>query len=343
MSPYPTRTYLRAALAATLLFAAAHAGADSDDDASAAVTTPSRVSQRGGETMITLDAEARAKSGIETAPAEPKPFRRELRGYAKVLDPGPLTALRGRYEAAVARLAAAQARLAASQTAYRRAQGLYRDGRNASLAELQAAEAAYRADRAQVSAARAAQASLAAEARQEWGAALGRAVEARGPALERLIGRRELLVQVTLPPGNALPEPPASAALETARGARAPLALVSRAPRTDPKIQGASFYYTAPAASGALPGMELLAWLPEGKPVAGVRVPPQAVVWWQDRAWIYRRTGPGTFTRMRIPTDRPAPGGGYLVSGLPKGSEIVTRGAQLLLSEEFRAQIQVGD
>jgi hypothetical protein len=32
-----------------------------------------------------------------------------------------------------------------------------------------------------------------------------------------------------------------------------------------------------------------------------------------------------------------------MVGGLPSGVEIVTRGAQLLLSEEFRAQIQVGE
>lgn len=334
---------LHAALAAALLFAAARAGADSDDDASAAVAAPSRVTQRGGETVISLDAGARAKSGIETAPAEPAPVRRELRGYAKVLDPGPLSALRGRYEAAAAGLAAARAKLRASQSAYRRAQGLYRDGRNASLAELQAAEAAWRADRAGLAAARAARSSLAAEARQQWGAVLGGAIAAGAPLLERLTAGRALLVQVTLPPGGALPDPPAKAVLETGRGGRSPLALVSRAPRTDPKIQGESFYYTAAAASGALPGMELLARLPEGEPVPAVRVPPQAVVWWRDRAWIYRRTGPGTFERVPIATDWPAPGGGYLVSGLPGGSVIVTRGAQLLLSEEFRSQIKVGD
>jgi hypothetical protein len=337
------KPYFSAAFAAALLFAAAYAGADSDDHASAAVAAPSRVSRTGGETVITLDAAARAKSGIETAPGEPRPFRRELHGYAKVLDAGPLGALRGRYQAAAARLAAARAKLQASQSAYRRAQGLYRDGRNASLAEVQAAEAAYHADRAGLAAARAARSSLATEARQEWGAALGRAVAAGGPLLQRLMQRRALLVQVTLPPGGALAEAPARAALETDRGERARLEFVSGAPRTDPKIQGASFYYTVPAASGVLPGMELLARLPAGKPLPAVRVPAQAVVWWQDRAWIYRRTGPDTFTRVPIATDRPARGGGYLVAGLPEGSEIVTRGAQLLLSEEFRAQIQVGD
>ena len=60
-----------------------------------------------------------------------------------------------------------------------------------------------------------------------------------------------------------------------------------------------------------------------------------AIVWWQDKGWVYRRIDPARFARAEVSTDLPAPGGGYVVAGLPNGVEIVTRGAQLLLSEEF--------
>ena len=333
---------LQAVLAAALFLGAAQGRADSDQS-EAPVRVPSRVAVVNGATVITLDAEARAQSGIETAVPATRRLRRQLRAYATVLDPGPLTRLRSRYAQAGARQQVAQAKLAASKTAFERAQGLYRDGRNASLAEMQAAEAAYRSDQADLSAARAELAALAASARQAWGTALGKALVAGTPAIERLIERRELLLQLTLPPGRALAQPPAQASLETGRGRRAAIALVSPAPRTDPRIQGESFFYTAPAARGVLPGMELLAWLPSGAPVEGAVIPPQALVWWQGSAWIYRRTGPSTFARLRVATDQPAPGGGYVVRSLAAGSEIVTRGAQLLLSEEFRARIQVGD
>ena len=89
--------------------------------------------------------------------------------------------------------------------------------------------------------------------------------------------------------------------------------------------------------------MNVLAFLRTGTTVDGVRVPAAAIVWWQDRAWVYRRANAETFTRIEIATDLPAPGGGYVVKDLPNSAEIVTRGAQLLLSEEFRAQIQVGE
>jgi hypothetical protein len=99
----------------------------------------------------------------------------------------------------------------------------------------------------------------------------------------------------------------------------------------------------ARAESEVLPGMNVLAFLPSGKHVDGVTVPASAIVWWQDKAWAYRRLDPERFARADITTDLPVPGGGYVVAGLPDAVEIVTRGAQLLLSEEFRAQIQVGE
>ena len=58
---------------------------------------------------------------------------------------------------------------------------------------------------------------------------------------------------------------------------------------------------------------------------------------------MYRRRGRDSFVRVEIATDLPARGGGYIVKDLPKDAEIVMRGAQLLLSEEFRSQIQVED
>ena len=101
----------------------------------------------------------------------------------------------------------------------------------------------------------------------------------------------------------------------------------------------------AAAATGVLPGMNLVALLPSGPAVPGVTVPATAIVWWKNRAWVYRPVGADAFSRTEIPTGLPAPGGGFIVKAadLPNTSEIVTRGAQLLLSEEFRAQIQLGD
>jgi hypothetical protein len=236
-----------------------------------------------------------------------------------------------------------QAKIAASKPAFERAQKLYGNQQTVSLQMLQSAEAAYRADEATETAALSQVRTLSATAYQEWGAVLGKSLIEKSPLITRLIERQDFLVQVTLPPRVVIREPPLVAAIDMGPNLRATITYVSPATRADPRIQSLSFFYTVPAESGVLPGMNVLAFLPSGAAVEGVTVPAEAIVWWQDRAWIYRRTDAQAFVRSQIVTEQPAPEGGFIVKDLLGGAEIVTRGAQFLLSEEFRAQIQVGE
>ena len=258
-----------------------------------------------------------------------------------VLDVARLTELSNNYASAKAQLQTAQAKLAMSKPAFERAQKLFNETHVVSQAQLQAAEAAFGTDQASLAAGEAQVRTLTATAYQEWGSVLGKSLVDDSPMIKALIERQSFLLQITLPPGVVLPIAPAAAAIETGKAARAEITFVSPATRIDPKIQGISFFYAAAAESGVLPGMNVLAFLPSGRTIEGVAVPPSAIVWWQGRAWVYRRTDQDTFTRVAIATDRPTPGGGYIASDLAKDAEIVTQGAQLLLSEEFRAQIQV--
>lgn len=307
------------------------------------VKAPLRVSMANGQAVITLDAQTRQRSGIETSTPVSAPYQAQVRAYGSVLDLTHLTDLGNSYANAKAQLQTIQAKLGASKTAFERAQKLYKDQQNVSLAVLQGAEAAFQTDQAALIAAQSQLRSLTATAQQEWGPVVGKALIDGAPMITRLLERQDFLLQVTLPAGISLPAPPTIAAVQLASGTRSNITFVSAATRTDPKIQGVSFFYLASADSGVLPGMNVLAFLPSGSAVDGAAIPPAAIVWWQDRAWVYRRSGPDTFTRIGIATDLPAPGGGYIVKDLPRGAEIVTGGAQLLLSEEFRAQIQVGE
>jgi multidrug efflux pump subunit AcrA (membrane-fusion protein) len=166
-----------------------------------------------------------------------------------------------------------------------------------------------------------------------------------GGLITRLIERVEFLLQITLPPGVQLEDVPATASVEVVgKPRRAEVRYISPATRTDARIQGLTYFYAAPANSGVLPGMNVRAFLANGKPVDGAIVPASAVVWWAGRAWVYRRTGDDTFSRREIPVDMPAEqDGGFVVpaSLLADEGDVVIVGAQMLLSEEFRSQIQV--
>jgi hypothetical protein len=304
---------------------------------------PGRIAIRDGAPVIRIDAAAQERSGIETTRLPSAPYVEQVRAYGMVLDAARLTDLSNSYANAEAQLRIAQAKITSSKAAFERAQKLYDNERSVSLALLQSAEATFRADEAGVGAAESQVRTISATAYQEWGAVLGKSLVERSPTVARLIERQDFLLQVTLPPGIAVPIPPTAATIESPRKARSGITFVSPATRTDARIQGLSFFYLAPAESGVLPGMNVLAFLSSGAGVEGVAVPAEAVVWWQDRAWIYRRLEAETFVRTQIATDQPTAVGGYIDKNLRNDAEIVTRGAQLLLSEEFRARIQVGE
>ncbi len=297
------------------------------------VAVPPRVSVVNGQTVVKIDLATQRRNGIRTAPVVSAAGGAPARAFASVLDATRLTELTNNYIAARTQLNAARAKARASRAAAERARLLYRDAQNVSLAQLQSAEATYQADQAAVAAAEAQVQTTVATARQEFGPAL-----AMGSSLvSGIVQRRLVLLQVTAPADIAVRSPPAVVPVQADAGIGGQARLVSAAARTDPRIQGSSFYYVAPASSGLLPGMNVVALLPGAAAANGAAVPPEAVVSWQGRSWIYRRTGPLTFERIAIPTNIPAPGGGYLVQNIPAGAEVVVRGTQLLLSEEMRS------
>ncbi|MEI9901138.1 MAG: efflux RND transporter periplasmic adaptor subunit, partial [Hyphomicrobium sp.] len=298
-----------------------------------------------GEPVITLDEEAQHAIGLKLAELSAGKYQDQVRGYGTVLDLATLTNLNTTYVSAVSQLNTARARLAASQPAFARAQSLYAKSIG-NLVQVQATEATLLADRAAVEAAESQVRTLRATAMQEWGPVIGNSLVVDGGLITRLIERTEFLQQITLPPGVRIDDVPATASVEVGGSSRrADVRYISPATRADPRIQGLSYFYAAGASSGVLPGMNVRAFLANGAPVDGVVIPASAVVWWAGRAWVYRRTGDDTFSRREIPTDMPAEmDAGFIVpaSLFKPQEEMVGTGAQMLLSEEFRSQIQVG-
>src|SRR5439155_1200482 len=243
------------------------------------------------------------RAGILTAPTRPAPARENVFAYGSVLDAAALTELNNRYVEAQAQMWTAEAKLAVSRTAFERAKALYRERKTISQAQLESAEGAFGVDQAALSAAQSRVAMHSASALQAWGPLLGHAlIEGTAPATQ-LIDQRVYLVRVTLPPGVNLAAPPETASATPAGGSAVPLRFLSSAPTTNPKLQGLSYFYTAAAATGAVPGMNLNVTLPVEVAEQGAVVPEAAVVWLQGKAWIYLRTAADTFTRREIAID----------------------------------------
>ena len=320
----------------------ASSSGDDQDQTEGIVDAPARVSIKDGVVVLTLSAADQQNAGIATIQPLSAPAQRATVGYGTVLDAAALTELSNRLLDAESGVQTAEAKLAVSRAAFERAKVLHRDQQNISTAQLQDAEGSFTVDRALLATARSRLATVSATARQDWGSVIGAAVIDHAPPIADLIERRDYLVKVTLPSG-AVAAPPESAIIRMSGGPGIPLDFISAATSTDPRFQGVSYFYKVPAESGLLPGLHVEVALIVKAVEGGLVVPEEAVVWLQGKAWIYLRTGETSFERREIVPDRLAPEGGYIVTSLPAHAQIVVRGAQMLLSEEFRSQAPIED
>jgi hypothetical protein len=301
---------------------------------------PSRVGAENGQTFITLDASTQSRNGIETRGLAATTQRQESRANAVVLSAQNLAEMRASYLSAAAQVEKAKAALDVSQGAYARVKQLYDDNQNASAKAVQEAEGAQRSDQTSFRAATEALQLNETQVRQMWGDVISQWLIAGSPAFDRILARKDLLLQVSFLSG-AVAVPPETAAIQSPSGKIQRAEFVSAYSSVDPRIQSASFLYLTPSTSEFVPGMTLVALLPTGPLARGGVVPAHAVVWWQGKAWAYVQIAPERFARREVSTDTPVSNGWFVSSRFSPGEKVVIQGAQQLLSEEFRSQIQV--
>ena len=307
------------------------------------VETPNRVTTDLGATVVTLNEAGQKQSDIRTTVMNPARFQSTIASYGLVMGIDPLIDLRTRYLAARAEAGVVRASLLNSEREYQRLLQLNKDDHNISDRAVVAAEAIWRADKAKLAAAETAASNIRDNMRQVWGEVLTRkATEQNDPALQQLLEYKQVLLQISLPFGSAEPKP-GSTLMVTPTGTQnkaVEARLISSSPQTDSTIQGKTYYYQAPAGD-LRAGMRVSVRLSEGSQgTEGVVVPSEAVVWYGGKAWVYRKEGNDRFVRQPISTEHAAGNGWFSAGQIKPGDALVTSGAQLLLSEEFKYQIK---
>jgi hypothetical protein len=312
---------------------------DEEEDKKAAVTVPSHVSVQNGRTVITLDAATQQRMGLATAVVHSSAARAEAMASAMIIPAQELLTLRSNYVAAQSQLQKAQASASVSEQEYQRLKNLYNKNQDASQKSVEAAQGVFRTDFASLSAAQHDLALQKFAVQQNWGPAIAGWIADGSKELDDVLSQNLLLVQVTLPPENAF-DAPQRILLSTASGELLKAQYISPLPRTSPLIQRASLLYSILFRPSLAPGMNLVARLPEGPARNGLIVPYSAIVWQQGQAWAYLQVTATQFTRKPVSTDTPLSNGYFITRELKPGDRILIRGAQFLLSEEFRSQIQ---
>ena len=258
-------------------------------------------------------------------------------------------------------VAALEATLAASKATYDRTKALNADDKNMSDRAVQEAEARVKADEARLHAARKNVAEFEAAAKKEAGqtgpmplvARAGEVVEViarpseaveSGQAILRVARFDTMLARVDLPAGEVAGSKISSARItavgreeQQVRGERVALASIA-----DPRTLGEGYLFRVAGLGGMLrPGAAITAYLQvDGNPGTGFLIPQSAVVRTGGRTWIYRQVAADKYSRQEVTLGNSSTRG-WLVSGVTERDRVVTVGAQLLLSEEQKSQIQI--
>lgn len=89
------------------------------------------------------------------------------------------------------------------------------------------------------------------------------------------------------------------------------------------------------------PGAPVIARVPApGGERTGVLIPRSAVVRLLGHEWVYVADHDGAFVRRELVDGEPVDGSWFAVKSFAAGNRVVTTGAQVLLSEELKAQIE---
>lgn len=316
-----------AVIGALITLAILRGGAKDPDEAGAAKEEKSaeRVSNVNGETVVTIDAATASQNNIAATPVAAAQRSSSPSSFATVVDVHDLVDARNQLGAARAQEAQSRARLTAADAELARVKVLHADNRNVSDRVLQEAEASVNAERAGLAAAEAASRAASGGIEQRWGSAIV-------PHIDDLIANRRVLVQVV---SDA--QPPRRITLSNGKTS-VDATYVSPAVRSDPHIQGRSWFYIAPGGA-IVPGMTLTAGIAPGATQQGVIIPRDAIVWSAGRSWTYVERAPNQYQRREVDASVPM-GDGYFVTTITPGQRVVTTGAQQLLSEEAKPKVE---
>jgi hypothetical protein len=305
----------------------------------APMQAPSRVASQNGETVLTFGAAAQKTNGIVTAALIHTRQSVDIQATGVVLQLQPLLDVKTGYNTASTDLAKARATASASLAEYERLRQLNQDGKNASDKAVEAARAVSENDAAVAKNAGQTLTILKDSTRLHWGPVVASWVERGSPQLDALLAQRTFLLQVTSASSGSFTVPQ-RATVQYSDGTHSSARLLSVLPQLDPRLQAPSLVYSVAAHSGLIPGINLAVFLPSGPEQNGWLIPSSAVVWWQGKAWCYVEESPGRFTRRAVATSSPVASGWFVTEGIDPDARVVTVGAQTLLSEEFRSQIQ---
>jgi hypothetical protein len=314
------------------------------DDREEEIEGPAHVVEQNGLQVVKLNLATQQNSGISVQALQGYDYHGNIKVLGSVVSIQTLVDYNSQYQQLNTQLAIAQSVLPNHQLQYQRYKQLNDDDKNVSDKAVQEAQALVINDQTQIISTQAQLKALTDTIVAQWGKPLATLITQQpssGP-LHDLLMQKKVLVQVSFPLNFKEPEANSTIFISPIQDEIKPVRAdyVSQSIQTDISNIGKTYFYSAPAdflrvgmRVNVVPAQSSSAML------KGVIVPNQAIVWHGGMAWIYVKTQQDTFLRKPVASDVELDDG-WFDSNLRAGTEVVTHGAQLLLSEEFKFQIK---
>ncbi len=274
---------------------------------------------------LKIEPEAQVKMGIKIEEVTASEFRPEMKCLGHVLDSSPLVLTWNE-------IIAAKAALAVSQKELERVK-ILRTQNNASDRTLEAAQAATEKDRLAVE-------STAQKIPLTWGRELGNRDDLKD-IVESLVAGKASLVRVDFPSGELSLTISHIQLSVNNRKDSVDAEFLGHASAIDPVTQGQGLIYLSHAGADRLPVNGVVeASIPTANaPLKGFLIARGAVIFHDGEKWFFRQGEGNTFERERLENGISTRNGYFVTNGIEPGLRVVTVGAQQLLSEELKSQI----
>jgi hypothetical protein len=302
-----------------------------------------RVVEEEGISIVSLSPAVQKNSGISTAKVTQMAYKGEIKSFGTVVPIDTLIQARTNLVSINTELAALRETGRQLQAQYDRLKSLNADDKNVSDLSVQQALASLNTNKVNINSQSLAMTNLEANTKLQWGEALAKIALSSSPSplYNQLLTRQNVLIQVSLPLIATNPSSGDTVKITPLNGIKAINAIyISAATKADTNSSGKTFYFSAPAESLRVGMRVSVESIGNKKSINnGIVIPSSAVVWYAGTPWSYFKEDNNQFIRKPISADIEVDAG-WFNEGLDADSEVVVKGAQLLLSEEFKYLIK---
>jgi len=273
---------------------------------------------------VTLSAAAQQRVGLSTQKLTTVQRSNEIDAFAKVLDPGPLVQSENDLETAEAASEASRAEAA-------RTKALHESGGSVAAKDAEAAQSQARQDAIKV-------VLLRRQIDLQWGPGVSRLSDARRKALVAGLAKGSIALVHVDTHNNEGQDGAKQVKVDIGSDSVAG-AVIGPARAAEPRLQSSGLIVEITGKDAILlsVGLTQSAHIEEATSQSGVLLPRGAIIRFRGSDWAYVRVGPTTFQRRLALSPEPEKDGLFVAQGFAAGDNVVVQGATSLFAAEQSA------